>query len=99
MEGTLPECDFANVVLWNVHMQTFEYRHRRCSVNSAQMALGPDRTYRVVIADEDPGRADVQDWLDTEGHRRGTIFWRFLLPRTAPETPRCRVVPVAELRG
>jgi hypothetical protein len=99
MEGTLPECDFANVVLWNVHMQTFEYRHRRCSVNRAQMALGPDATYRVVVADEDPGRPEAQDWLDTGGHRRGTIFWRFLLPRTPPETPRCRVVPVAELRG
>jgi hypothetical protein len=96
MEGTLPECRFVNVMLWNVHMQTLEYRYRRCSLNGAQMTLGPGNTYRVVISAQDPG---VHDWLDTEGHRRGTIFWRFLLPKHDPETPRCTVVPVRELRG
>jgi len=30
-----------------------------------------------VIAHEDPG---VPNWLDTGGHREGTIFWRYLLP-------------------
>ena len=94
MEGTMPRCDFANLVLWNPHMQTLEYRSRRSSLNSAQMELGPAGEYRLVISERDPG---VPNWLDTGGHRRGTMFWRFLLPKADPETPRCRVVPVSEV--
>jgi len=94
MEGTLPASRFTNVVLWNVHMQTLEYRSRRCSLNAAQIATEADGTYRIIISDTDPG---LPNWLDTGGHRRGTVFWRFLLPETQPETPRCRVVPVTDL--
>ena len=96
MEGTLPESNFTNVMLWNVHMQTLEYRSRRSSLNSAQMVTGPGNTYRIVISAQDLG---VPNWLDTEGHQRGTIFWRFLLPETDPELPRCRVVKTAEVAG
>ena len=52
--------------------------------------------YARVISEQDPG---VPNWLDTGRHRRGTIFWRFLLPESDPETPRCRVVPVSEIAG
>lgn len=95
MEGVLPPSRFTNVMLWNVHMQTLEYRSRRCSLNSAQIVTDGDGRYRIVISDTDPG---TPNWLDTAGHRRGTIFWRFLLPEHDPETPRCRVVPVSEVR-
>ena len=94
MEGRLPEGVFTNVMLWNVHMQTFDYRSRRSSLNAAQMETGPDGAYRIVISERDPG---VPNWLDTGGHRHGTIFWRFLLPAEDPEHPQCRVVPVAEV--
>ena len=94
MEGTMPDCDFANLVLWNPHMQTIDYRSRRSSLNNVQMELGPGGSFRIVISQQDPG---VPNWLDTGGHRRGTMFWRFLLPKEDPETPRCRVVPVSEV--
>jgi hypothetical protein len=92
MEGTMPDCDFANLVLWNPHMQTLDYRSRRSSLNSAQMDLGADGSFRIVISERDPG---VPNWIDTGGHRRGTMFWRFLLPKEDPATPQCRVVPVS----
>ena len=95
MEGTLPEGRFANVILWNRHLQTLEYRHRTTSLNDAQMVLGPDRAYRVVVAAEDPG---VDNWLDTEGRPVGTVFWRFLLPESAPGRSECSVVPITGLR-
>jgi hypothetical protein len=95
MEGTLPESRFTNVMLWNVHMQTLDYRSRQCSLNAAQLATDADGRYRIVISATDPG---VPNWLDTGGRRRGTIFWRFLLPEGAPDQPRCRVVPVSEVR-
>jgi hypothetical protein len=89
MTGVLPKCAFANVMLWNRNMQTLEYRHRRSSLNMSQIALEPDGTYRIVIAHRDPGSPN---WLDCEGHRSGTIFWRFLLPETAPERTACEVI-------
>lgn len=95
MEGTIPPSRFTNVMLWNVHMQTLDYRTRRNALNQAQIVPEPDGSYRIVISAQDPG---LPNWLDTGGHRRGTIFWRFLLPEEQPETPRCSVVPVADLR-
>jgi hypothetical protein len=94
MEGTLPRCAFANVMLWNLHMQTLEYRTRRSSLNSEQIVTDADGAYRIVISARDPG---VPNWLDLGGHRRGTIFWRFLLPDEQPDTPRCRVLPVDDV--
>ena len=37
MTGILPSCPFANVMLWNRHMQTLEYRSRRSSLNQSQI--------------------------------------------------------------
>jgi hypothetical protein len=95
MRGTIPPARFTNVMLWNRHMQTLEYTHRRSSLNSAQIAFEPDASYTIVVAHRDPG---VPNWLDTGGHRFGTIFWRYLLPETDPEIARCEVVPVDSLR-
>jgi hypothetical protein len=94
MTGTLPSCPFANVMLWNRHMQTLEYRSRRSSLNQSQIQLEPDGSYRIVIAHKDPG---VPNWLDCEGHRSGTIFWRFLLPETDPTRTECEVLPIGDV--
>src|SRR5271170_1478 len=94
MTGTIPSCPFANVMLWNRHMQTLEYRSRRSSLNQSQIQLEPDGRYRIVIAHKDPG---VPNWLDCEGHRTGTIFWRFLLPETDPTRTECEVLQIGEV--
>jgi hypothetical protein len=94
LTGTLPSCPFANVMLWNRHMQTLEYRSRRSSLNQSQIQLEPDGTYRIVIAHKDPG---VPNWLDCEGHHTGTIFWRFLLPETDPTRTECEVLPIGDV--
>jgi hypothetical protein len=94
LTGTLPSCPFANVMLWNRHMQTLEYRSRRSSLNQSQIHLEPDGTYRIVIAHQDPG---VPNWLDCEGHHTGTIFWRFLLPETDPTRTECEVLPIGDV--
>src|SRR5262245_25324753 len=94
MEGRLPRCSVANVVLWNRWMMSYEYRSRQVSLNRRQMRLGDGGSYRIVLAARDPG---VPNWLDTEGRPFGTIFWRFLEPAGAPERPRTRLVPIAKL--
>lgn len=95
MTGFLPQCAFVNVMLWNKHMQTLEYRNRQSSLNQKQITLDADGSYRLVVAHSDPG---VPNWLDTEGHEQGSIFWRFLLPETDPAAIDCAVVPLASLR-
>ena len=94
LDGTIPECAFANVALWNRFMQTFEYRSHRTSLNRSQLEPGPDGRYRVVVAHRDPG---VANWLDTEGHEIGIVFWRFFLAHERPGPITCTVVPVDEV--
>lgn len=96
MDAVVPAGPFTNVMLWNVHMQTLDYTSRRSSLNASQMVGEADGRCRIVISAEDPG---VPNWLDTGGHRRGTIFWRFLLPESEPARPVCSVVPVSEVRS
>lgn len=94
LEGTIPPAAFVNVMLWNKHMQTYEYRSHQTSLNRTQLELGADGSYRIVIANRDPG---VPNWLDTEGHASGSIFWRFFLAEERPSPITCTVVPITDL--
>ena len=55
IEGTIPPSRFTNVMLWNVHMQTMEYRTHTTSLNHEQIVPEPDGTYRIVVSERDPG--------------------------------------------
>ncbi|MFM7275074.1 MAG: hypothetical protein ACKO4A_14705, partial [Gammaproteobacteria bacterium] len=46
IEGEIPPCRFANVVLWNRYMQTFDYSRRPVSLNRSQMAFDDAGRYR-----------------------------------------------------
>jgi hypothetical protein len=94
IEGRYPDCRFGNIVLWNRHLQTFEYQRRRSSLNRRQTRLRPDGSFRVVVAHEDPG---TENWLDTAGARTGLIFVRYLLPKEQPMALTTRVVTRADL--
>lgn len=90
MTGKIPAGAFANVMLWNAHMQTLDYRNRVSALNAEQIKLEDDGSYRILIGDRDAHNAEASkaaNWLDTAGHNRGSIFWRFLLPDTDPEQP------------
>jgi hypothetical protein len=92
MRGTIPPGPFVNVMLWNAHMQTLEYRGRRSSLNGAQIEPEDDGSYEIWVSAADPGHPN---WLDTESHRRGSVFWRFLLPDAEPEQPTSEVVTLS----
>ena len=96
MEGRMPDCFFANVMLWNRFMQTGNYLHRRVSLNRQQMQLGRGGRYRIVIAGEDPGEPN---WIDASGMPSGIVFWRFLLAEGRVERPRARVASIADVRA
>ncbi len=94
IRGRFPRCRFANVVLFNRHMQTPPYDRRQVSLNRVQTEYEADGSFRMVVAHRDPG---VPNWLDTRGLPFGTVFWRFLLP-AEPLTPLAtELVPVDSL--
>ena len=93
MEGRLPRCFFANVVLWNRFLQTDDYRYRQVSLNRKQMKLRSGNRYRILVSPENPG---VHNWLDTAGRSGGIIQWRFLLAQGNIERPRCRLIDLAD---
>ena len=94
IRGRFPKCRFANVVLWNRHTHTFDYRFRRVSLNRKQTRLEADGTFKIVLAARDPG---VPNWLDTEGRAFGQVFWRFLLPEGEIALLDAKVVPVGDV--
>jgi hypothetical protein len=102
IRGTMPACAFANVVLWNRYLQTFDYVDRQTSLNRKQMRTisgdgEGDQEYAIVLSHTDPGRPSEYDWLDTMGRSGGTVFWRFLLPKGDVTAPQAKVVKLAEL--
>ena len=76
IRGQLPRCRFANVMLWNKHMQTMPYRGRQVSLNRTQIQFDEEGRFRLVVAHKDP---KSPNWLDAAGSRTGTIFWRIQL--------------------
>jgi hypothetical protein len=95
IRGRFPRCRFANIVLFNNHMQTPNHDRRLVSLNRVQTHHEPDGTFRMVLAHEDPG---VPNWLDTRGLVHGTMFWRYLLPEEPPTQLETRVVKLTEVR-
>lgn len=73
---------------------TYDYVNRQVGLNRKQTKLESDGSFRMVIAHSDPG---VPNWLDSEGRLFGIVFWRFFLPEGDIETPRAKVVPLAEV--
>ena len=89
-----PQCRYANVCLWNRHLQSLDYASRPISLNRTQTTADADGRFTAVIAHTDPG---VPNWLDTEGRPFGIVYWRFMLPEGDIETPQAELVPLAEL--
>ena len=94
LRGRWPRCRFANVSLWTRHMQTYDFRNRSVALNRAQTQVDADGGFEMILAHRDPG---LPNWLDTEGRPFGLVFWRYMLPEGAIETPTAEVVPFASL--
>lgn len=91
----IPPCDYWNFQLNNWWMESLDYRWHRIHVNRHGARLDPDGSLTIVVAAGDPGRPN---WLETAGHRRGTMCFRWI---GAPEPvhPCTRVVALDGLRG
>ena len=89
----------ADARYWSVHLGNFwweslDYCYRHTSLNGFQVDLDDDGRFRAVVAHRDPG---VANWLDTCGHGRGPMLFRWIVADHAPE-PTCTVVPFDRIR-
>jgi hypothetical protein len=86
-----PACRYWSVQLWNRWGQSVtsdvmpeDDAYNRIILNNSHAVMQPDGSCRVVIAHRDPG---TPNWLNPLGHRQGVIFFRWLMPESAPEAP------------
>ncbi|MEM9253871.1 MAG: DUF1214 domain-containing protein [Pseudomonadota bacterium] len=91
IRGKWPKCRFANVVLFNRFLQSFNYLDRTVSLNRTQTKQDADGGFEMVLAHRDPGHPN---WLETEGRPFGIVFWRFQLPEEDIEPLQTQVVTV-----
>ena len=93
IEVTPPPCEYWNFQLNNHWMESLDYRYHTIALNHHDATYGKDGSVRLVVAHENPG---VGNWIDTAGHRRGTMCWRWIRAEQHPQ-PLARVVKFAEL--
>ena len=94
IRGRSPECAFWNCCLWNQFLHTYNYDYEQVTINGAQLAYEQDGSWTIVVAHDDP---DVPNWLSTQGHPRGRIWFRWFYPAATPERPTTEVVKLGEL--
>ena len=91
-----PDCEYWMIALHNHWMETLDYVHHQATLNCHSAELEADGSARFVVAQRDPG---VANWLDTAGHRHGTVGVRWVGPDVIDVLPSTRVVPLASLVG
>lgn len=91
----IPDCRFWNLQINNWWMESLDYRYARIHFNKHNARPDADGGVTMVLAQRDPG---LPNWLDTTGHRRGTMCLRWVgaSEHVQPET---RVVRIAELKA
>ncbi len=72
-----------------------DFANRQTSLNNAQTRVDPDGRVRMVVSATDPG---IQNWIDTAGHTRGHLTYRYVWTRDRP-TPTARLVKLRDLRS
>ncbi len=94
IRGSSPECVFWNLCLWNQLLHTYNYDHEPVTINGAQAALDPDGSWTIVVSDRDPGHPN---WVRTQGHREGLLWFRWFLPERTPDRPTTEVVKLSDV--
>jgi hypothetical protein len=98
LSTTPSAASYQGIQLGNLWFTSLDYETRTSSLSLGQMQCSGDGRCYTVISHRDPG---IQNWLDTEGHRRGLIFMRWQglgeeLP--ASQQPQARLVDFDRLR-
>ena len=90
----IPECQTWNFQLDNWWMESLDYRHHTIHVNKHTAHYEPDGSVRVVVSHTNPG---VPNWIETAGHKKGTMCWRWIGADEHP-TLNSRVAKLSDLK-
>ncbi len=71
----VPDCRFWNLQINNWWMESLDYRYHRVHHNKHSTQPDADGGVTLVLAHQDPGHPN---WLETTGHHRGTMCWRWV---------------------
>jgi hypothetical protein len=83
-----PECDYWNFQVNNYWMESLDYRYHVIDVNHHGARYENDGSVKLILADRDP---EFGNWLETAGHRRGTMCLRWIRADTHP-LPSARII-------
>src|SRR3546814_15460877 len=89
IEGRSPECAFWNLCLWNPFLHTYDYAYDRVTINKAQVQYEADGSWKIFVSAKDPGHPH---WLNTQGHQRGLLWFRWLLREDDVGRPKTTIV-------
>lgn len=90
-----PVAKYWSFSLCNFWLESLDYVHHQSSLNGHQACLDPDGVFRAIAAPTDPG---IANWLDTVGHREGSLIYRWNLADSSP-IPDTRVIHSSEIRN
>jgi hypothetical protein len=94
ISADVPDARYWSLQLYRMRWFTPYDIGRTTSLNNAQMFVGDDGRFHVVVAHRDPG---VPNWLDTEGRPAGLVNFRYFWGTTLP-TLEAEVIPLASVR-
>ncbi|MBE9538551.1 MAG: DUF1214 domain-containing protein [Proteobacteria bacterium] len=90
---SIPECQTWNFVLQNWWMESLDYRHHKIHFNKHTASYEEDGSVKIIVAHQQP---DHPNWVETAGHNRGTLCWRWIGAQEHPPVA-ARVVKFSEL--
>lgn len=91
----IPECQTWNFQLSNWWMESLDYRYHQIHFNKHTAHYEPDGSVRIVVSHTDPG---VPNWVETAGHRMGTMCWRWIGAKEHPLL-NTRVAKLSEIQS
>lgn len=91
----IPDCDNWNLQVNNYWMESLDYRYHKIHVNKHTAHYHDDGSVRLIVSARDPGHPN---WLETAGHDRGTLCFRWIGANEVVH-PQARVVKLTDLPG
>jgi len=88
-----PECEVWNFQLNNYWEESLDYRYFPVHINKHTASYEDDGRLVIIVSPTDPGWGN---WIDTVGHRHGTLGLRWTRAIDPPK-PDLRVVPFEEI--
>ena len=76
VRGKLPAARYFSFALYNVWLESLDYKHRPVKLNHSQIVCDADGNFEICLAPKNPGHPN---WLDTAGHAAGYLIVRALL--------------------